>query len=87
MLRTLPPPDKQVYDQVRRTARALHVDWPEGASYAEVVRGLDSAVPDEAALLSLAARGLRGAGYLALPADAARPTRWSMPRWLRATHM
>ena len=76
LLRTLPPPDDEVIKVVRRTARALGVAWPEGASYAEVVGGLDGTVPDHAALLALAARGLRGAGYLALgagdppPADA-----------------
>lgn len=69
LLRTMPPAGDTVLAQVRRTARALRVDWPEGASYADVVRGLRSEVPDEAALLSLAARGLRGAGYLALPAE------------------
>jgi exoribonuclease R len=67
LLRTMPPAPPWVIDKVRRAARALHVDWPDGASYAEVVRNLRSAVPDEAALLALAARGLRGAGYLALP--------------------
>jgi exoribonuclease R len=66
LLRTLPPPDDDVTKVVRRTARALGVAWPDGASYASVVRGLDGAVPDEAALLALAARGLRGADYLAL---------------------
>ena len=69
LLRTMPPADDTVLAQVRRTAQALHVGWPEGASYADVVRSLRSEVPDEAALLSLAARGLRGAGYLALPAE------------------
>ncbi len=67
LLRTMPPAPQHVLDKVRRTARALHVDWPEGAGYAEVVRNLDSDDPDQAALLSLAARGLRGAGYQALP--------------------
>jgi exoribonuclease R len=67
LLRTLPPPERGVVAQVRRTARALGVAWPDGASYAEVVRGLRGDVPDEAALLALASRGLRGAGYLALP--------------------
>jgi exoribonuclease R len=77
LLRTLPPPEDRVVAVVRRTARALGVAWPEGASYASVVRGLGSDDPDEAALLALAARGLRGAGYLALvpgeplPADPA----------------
>ena len=73
LLRTLPPASDRVVATVRRTARALGVDWPDGASYAEVVRALDSADPDEAALLSLAARGLRGAGYLALLPGAPPP--------------
>jgi len=76
LLRTMPPAAPWVLDKVRRTARALRVDWPDGAAYAEVVRNLRSDVPDEAALLALAARGLRGAGYLALPptpAEAAEP--------------
>lgn len=68
LLRTLPPPDHATVARVRRTARALEVPWPDGASYASVVRSLDSADPDQAALLALAARGLRGAGYLALGA-------------------
>ncbi|MET0729074.1 MAG: RNB domain-containing ribonuclease [Acidimicrobiales bacterium] len=66
LLRTLPPPDRDVVKVVRREAKALGVQWPEGASYQSVVRGLDGSNPDEAALLILAARGLRGAGYLAL---------------------
>ncbi|HEX8803880.1 MAG TPA: RNB domain-containing ribonuclease, partial [Acidimicrobiales bacterium] len=70
LLRTLPPAEPGVLAQVRRTARALGVAWPDGAGYAEVVGALRSDVPDEAALLALAARGLRGAGYLALPAEA-----------------
>lgn len=73
LLRTLPPPEGAVLDQVRRTARALRVAWPDGATYAEVVGNLDSRDPDQAALLSLAARGLRGAGYLALPAPVDDP--------------
>lgn len=71
LLRTLPPPPSDVIRTVRSTARALGVPWPDGAGYAEVVRGLDGAEPDEAALLALAARGLRGAGYLALLPGAA----------------
>jgi exoribonuclease R len=78
LLRTMPPPPAHVVDMVRRTARALHVDWPEGASYADVVRGLDSDDFDQAALLALAARGLRGAGYLALPVD--DPAKLAEPR-------
>lgn len=66
LLRTLPPPDDDVVRKVRRTAKALGVDWPDGASYQSVVRGLDGDDPDQAAVLMVAARGLRGAGYLPL---------------------
>jgi exoribonuclease R len=73
LLRTLPPPAGEVIDRVRRTAAALGVPWPTGASYADVVRALDGGVPAEAALLALAARGLRGAGYAALLPAATDP--------------
>lgn len=75
LLRTIPPPDRDVTKRMRQTATALGVRWADGASYAEVVRALDSDDPDEAALLFLAARGLRGAGYLALHPGAEAPTR------------
>src|SRR5262249_35770136 len=45
ILRTLPPPQQFLLDRLRRTARALHVDWPKGASWADVVRGLDRSRP------------------------------------------
>jgi len=66
ILRTLPPAHDDVMRTVRRTAAALEVDWPAEMTYAERVRTLDGDEPAEAALLVLAARGLRGAGYLAL---------------------
>jgi exoribonuclease R len=66
LLRTLPPPAGDVVERVRTTAHALDVEWPAGTGYADRVRALDGDVPAEAALLVLAARGLRGAGYLAL---------------------
>jgi exoribonuclease R len=66
LLRTLPPPSDDVVRRVQATAKALDVEWPSGAGYAERVRQLDGDVPAEAALLVLAARGLRGSGYLAL---------------------
>jgi exoribonuclease R len=69
LLRTMPQASPGIVGWVKHTARALHVDWPHGATYAEVVGKLDGAKPDDAAVLALASRGLRGAGYLALPAD------------------
>ncbi|MEQ8839983.1 MAG: RNB domain-containing ribonuclease [Acidimicrobiales bacterium] len=74
ILRTLPEPEPETIDQIRRTARALGVEWPDDVGYAERVRRLRPDTPARAALLSQAARGLRGAGYVAfeghdVPAD------------------
>jgi exoribonuclease R len=63
LLRTLPPADPEAVASLRRSAVALGVDWPQGASYGEVVSALDPDVPAAAALLVLATRLLRGAGY------------------------
>jgi len=71
LLRTLPPPPQDAVDSLRRSARALGVAWPTGTSYGEVVSGLDPSDPASAALLTLATRLLRGAGYTAF--DGAPP--------------
>lgn len=65
LLRTLPPPDPDTLDGLRRTARGLGVDWPDTMTYAERVRTLDPNDPREVALISRSARALRGAGYVA----------------------
>jgi exoribonuclease R len=65
MLRTMPPPDERTVGYLRRSARALGVDWPTHASYAAVVRRLDATVPAQAAVLRLASTLFRGAGYAA----------------------
>lgn len=74
LLRTLPDPDPRTVRRLRHTARALGVDWADDVSYAEQVRGLTPDTPERAAMLSQAARGLRGAGYVSfqdhdLPAE------------------
>lgn len=66
LLRTLPPPEGDVEARVRRTARGLGLAWPDDASYQALVRRLDGDDPEDMAVLLVAARGLRGAGYLAL---------------------
>ena len=66
ILRTLPRPEQWLLDRLRRTARALNVTWPAGASWADVVRGLDRNRPDDAAFLIQATHLLRGAGYVKL---------------------
>lgn len=72
LLRTLPPPEDRTVTRLRRTARALGLSWPDDVGYAERIRELRPDSPEEAALLSQAARGLRGAGYVAF-ADADHP--------------
>ena len=71
LLRTMPPPEPEDVASLRRSALALGLSWPEGAGYGEVVSALDPHDPPAAALLVLAARLLRGAGYTAL--DGAAP--------------
>jgi exoribonuclease R len=63
LLRTLPPPDEGIVARLRRTARALGVDWPAGDSYADVVRGLRPTTRAHATFLLQALHALRGAGY------------------------
>jgi exoribonuclease R len=63
VLRTLPPPDDGAVERLRRTARALRVDWPADQGYAAFIRGLDSAKPNEAAMVVACTSLLRGAGY------------------------
>jgi exoribonuclease R len=65
LLRTLPTPDPRTVSRIRRTARALDIKWDDDVSYADRVRELRPDSPRRAALLSQAARGLRGAGYVA----------------------
>lgn len=71
VLRTLPAADPRDVARLRRTAHALGVPWPDGVGHAEVVSGLDSADPAQAALLTEAATLMRGAAYVAF--DGERP--------------
>lgn len=65
VLRTLPPPTDETLRRLQAHARALGVDWPAGAAYADVVAGLDVKQSRHAAFATQAARLFRGAGYLA----------------------
>ena len=71
LLRTMPPPPDELVADLRRSALALGLPWPEGEAWGTVVSGLDPARPRQAALLALALRLLRGAGYT--PFDGAPP--------------
>ena len=63
ILRTLPPADDHAVSRLRRTAQGLGISWPAKQSYPDFVRGLDPAVPREAAMLNACTTLFRGAGY------------------------
>lgn len=65
ILRTLPPAEKYAIERLRRTARALKIDWPKSVGYPDFVRGLDSRVPEHAAMLNACTLLFRGASYVA----------------------
>ena len=64
LLRTLSPADPRDVTRLRRTAKALRIDWPENQSYPDFVRSLDPAIPSHAATLVACTRLLRGTGYV-----------------------
>ncbi|MBA2297951.1 MAG: RNB domain-containing ribonuclease, partial [Actinobacteria bacterium] len=63
VLRTLPEAEPRAVERLRRTAKALGVDWGPKLSYADLVRTLDPDVPAQAALLVESTVLLRGSGY------------------------
>jgi exoribonuclease R len=65
VLRTLPKAPEEEIRKLRRAATVLDVPWPDGTSYAEVIRNLDATNPRHLALLEDATSLLRGAGYTA----------------------
>ncbi|WP_030932161.1 RNB domain-containing ribonuclease [Streptomyces sp. NRRL S-646] len=63
VLRTLPAAPDGAVGRLRRTAHALHIDWPHHVSYAQLIRSLDPRRPHHAAFLQECTTLLRGAGY------------------------
>jgi exoribonuclease R len=63
ILRTLPAAPDGAVGRLRRTATALHIDWPHHVSYASLVRALDPHDPRHAAFLQECTTLLRGAHY------------------------
>ncbi|MEV1081300.1 RNB domain-containing ribonuclease [Streptomyces sp. NPDC050211] len=63
VLRTLPAAPDGAVGRLRRTAHALHIDWPHHVSYAALIRSLDPHRPHHAAFLLECTTLLRGAGY------------------------
>ncbi|KOU53886.1 RNB domain-containing ribonuclease [Streptomyces sp. WM6378] len=70
ILRTLPSAPDGAVARLRRSAAALHIDWPHHVPYAAVVRSLDPREPNHAAFLQECTTLLRGAGYTAFTGHA-----------------
>ena len=65
ILRTLPPAPEDAVKRLRRTARALGIDWPSAQGHPDFIRSLDPSHPAEAAMVVACTSLLRGAGYAA----------------------
>ena len=65
ILRTLPPAPEDAVKRLRRTAKALGIDWPQDQGHPEFIRSLDPATPAAAATVVACTTLLRGAGYAA----------------------
>src|SRR5690606_3992642 len=65
LLRTLPPPADHAVTRLRRTAKALEIDWPESRSYPDFIASLDPGRPRDIAMMTNCTTVLRGAGYAA----------------------
>ncbi|MFF5402638.1 RNB domain-containing ribonuclease [Streptomyces misionensis] len=63
ILRTLPAAPDGAVARLRRTARALGIDWPHHVPYAAVISALDPREPHHSAFLQECTTLLRGAGY------------------------
>ncbi|GAC78721.1 VacB and RNase II family 3'-5' exoribonucleases [Gordonia malaquae] len=71
LLRTLPPASREAVDDLRAAATHLGVAWADGASPGEFLASLPADAPTTLALMSVGARLMRGAGYLALDESSA----------------
>lgn len=69
ILRTLPEADPRDVERLKRSAHALKIDWPAGATPGDVIRNLDASDPAHAALLTDATSLLRGAAYVAFDGE------------------
>ncbi|MEV0095224.1 RNB domain-containing ribonuclease [Streptomyces sp. NPDC050738] len=72
ILRTLPTAPDGAVSRLRRSAKALRIDWPHHVPYAQLIRTLDPSEPRHAAFLQECTSLLRGAGYT-LFTDGERP--------------
>ncbi len=63
ILRTLPESTRQGVDRLRRTAKALGIEWAGNESYGDLLQRLKPDVPQHLAMVSESTMLFRGAGY------------------------
>ncbi|UOW00089.1 RNB domain-containing ribonuclease [Agrococcus sp. SCSIO52902] len=71
ILRTMPRPPKGDVRRFRKEVRAIGEEWAEGEHYGAFLRRLDRSKPTTLAILQVARRLFRGAGYTVLDGTAA----------------
>ncbi|HEX7752055.1 MAG TPA: RNB domain-containing ribonuclease [Novosphingobium sp.] len=77
LFRVMAPPDAEAEARLRRSARALRLDWPEAMSLTQFERRLDPQRPTDAAFMLAVRRAGNGASYIAYrPGD---PLPWHAP--------
>lgn len=65
LLRTLPPAPADAVEALRRSARALGLDWPASMPVGVMLAGLEPNAPETLVMMSDATALLRGADYVA----------------------
>ncbi|MEO9138171.1 MAG: RNB domain-containing ribonuclease [Jatrophihabitans sp.] len=70
LLRTVPPAEDRAIHALRRAARALHIDWPDGMPAGDVLDSVDRSDPRHMAFVEHAVSLLRGAAYVAFDGQA-----------------
>ena len=63
LFRVMPEPEGYALKRLRNTAKAMGIDWPKGREAPEMERILDSADPNQAALLLAIRKASPGASY------------------------
>ncbi len=66
LLRTMPPPEEDSLVALRRAATTLRLEWPDAITHGEFLHRLDPSDSRHAAVMNIAMRLFRGAGYVVL---------------------
>ena len=74
ILRTMPPPQEDSLIALRRAATTLRLEWPDAITHGEFLHRLDPTDSRHAAVMNVAMRLFRGAGYVVLDGHPSKET-------------